>query len=169
VAIYELTERMTSWQRRQTLKRAEIVMGLERISVEQLVHRVRANLRMIGGGNAARTPYGFACKTLFRRQYGCDDPRCEDGRLFGVPGLEVCPRCAERRRDKAAEKRNLATENARRAADGLPARTYRARSAFGPWCGHCDERTRIQERGHERRPVPCECRRVEMWIEDDGV
>jgi len=163
-SIYELTERMTAYQRSRTLERAWLVMGLERLSVEQLAYRARANLRMIGGGNRATSPYGFACNGLFRRQYGCDDLRCEDGRLFGVPGIEVCPRCAERRRDKAAEKRRQAVENRERAAAGLPPCVPSPRGqAFGPWCGHCDERTRIHERGDERRPVPCACR-VEPYL-----
>jgi len=159
ISIYELTERMTAWQRGKTLERALIIMGLERLSVEQLAYRARANLRMIGGGNRARSPYGFACKGLFRRQYGCADPRCEDGRLFGVPGIEVCPRCAERRRDKAADKKRQAAENAKRIAAGLPPRTPSPHGpAFGPWCGRCDEHTRMQETGSDDRPTPCACR-----------
>lgn len=159
LALYELTERMTLWQRNRTLDRAMMVMGLERLSVEQLAYRVRANLRMIGGGNRARSPYGVACTLVFRRQYGCDDPRCENGRLFDNGAIQVCPRCTERRRDKAAENKRRAVENAERAAAGLPRLPEQQASPQRPtWCGRCDERTRMIEFGDAGLPIPCPCR-----------
>jgi hypothetical protein len=115
-----LTERMTGYQRDKTVKRARILLALEGITAEQLAYRAAANLRMIGGANAARSPYGFACSHLFRKQYGCSDPACEDGRLFGRPTL-WCRGCAERRMDKAAAKIQRALD----AAEAIPAQRNR--------------------------------------------
>lgn len=164
-ALMELTERMTPFQRADTLAMARAVLAGEAITEEQLVHRLRANLRMIGGGNRSTSPYGFAKspRGLFRKPFGCDDPYCEDGDVFtATPGQAPtkCPRCAERRMDRAAKRRQdqaqpwwgQGTEEA-----APPARGPRHPSDLEqPWCGICDQRTRHVEIDFwERDPAPC--------------
>lgn len=166
-AVLELTERMTAWQRADTLRMARAVLAGEGITEEQLVHRLRANLRMVGGGNRAHSPYGFARNGLFKKPFGCDHPYCEDGQEFtehpGQPPTP-CVRCAERRMDRAAKRRQTEREHAAAAwyNTGYDPPIPQARGPrhpsdlWRPWCGSCDEDTRIIEIGFwERDPAPC--------------
>ncbi|MFD0639708.1 hypothetical protein ACFQ9X_56980 [Catenulispora yoronensis] len=172
----ELTERMTPWQRDDTLAMARAVLTGEAITEEQLVHRLRANLRMIGGGNRSTSPYGFARKTLFRKPFGCDDPYCEDGKVFTADpaqpprtaraapsGAWTGPPNAARTRPSRPSPHLAGTRpRGRRAARGPRHPSDREQ----PWCGACDQRTRLIEIGFwDREPAPCpDCAPIPAWM-----
>ncbi|MFD0639747.1 hypothetical protein ACFQ9X_57175, partial [Catenulispora yoronensis] len=129
------------------------------------VHRLRANLRMIGGGNQSTSPYGFARKTLFRKPFGCDDPYCEDGKVFTADPAQPSPHGLPALR-RAAHGPGRQTPPGPGPAGqpppgGNPAPGRRATRGPAPATGNSlvqgrDQRTRLIEiRFWDREPAPC--------------
>lgn len=103
-----LNAALTGWCRLRACVLVAEMIDEQRLEPERIAARIqRACDRFYDRGESVRDVYGFLTRIALPAPYGCQDPACEDGRLW--PDGAACRACLERRRDKGADRRRTQT------------------------------------------------------------